>query len=57
MRVQQTAWCVTMATAVSLPKITMHTHKYSNPVAEKKAQHTAICCIFKIHRSQLDEDA
>lgn len=36
MRVQHTAWCVTMATAVSLPKITMHTHKYSNPVAEKK---------------------
>lgn len=38
MRVQHAAWCVTMATAVSLPKITMHTHKYSTPIAEKSSK-------------------
>lgn len=34
MRAQHVAWCVTMATAVCIPKITIHTH--SNLIAERK---------------------
>lgn len=34
MRAQHVTWCVTMATAVCIPKITIHTH--SNLIAERK---------------------
>lgn len=47
MRAQHVAWCVTMVTAVCIPKITVHTH--TNLITK-----TAICCCSWQHGSQID---
>lgn len=46
MRARHTAWCVTMATTVCIPKITTHTYSLAVTLLQKGRKKTAICCCF-----------
>lgn len=53
MRAQHVVPCVTMATAVSMPKITIYTYTHSNLITKKKRQSVATPAVTLIKRGNL----